>query len=101
VEQLDLNKPLAICFGQESKGISDTFIKHANEYISIPQYGFTESYNVAVAAGMILLPIMEKIRKSNLKWQLNEKEKELLYKQWLINYTEKIAAHYKHFLSKQ
>jgi tRNA (guanosine-2'-O-)-methyltransferase len=26
MEQLDLSKPLAICFGQESKGISDTFL---------------------------------------------------------------------------
>lgn len=96
-EQLDLNKPLAICFGQESKGISEAFLTHADEKISIPQYGFTESYNVAVAAGMILLPLMENIRKSKVKWQLNDSNKELIYKNWLINYTEHIQEHYKRF----
>jgi tRNA (guanosine-2'-O-)-methyltransferase len=100
IEQLDLSKPLAVCFGQESKGISDTFLKHADEQISIPQYGFTESYNVAVAAGMVLLPLMENLRKSKIKWQLDDTEKELIYRRWLINYTDKIAAHYKHFISK-
>lgn len=100
VEHLDINKPLAICFGQESKGISETFLNHADEQICIPQYGFTESYNVAVAAGMILLPLIEKLRTSHVKWQLTEFEKELIYKHWLLNYTEKIAAHYQHYLAK-
>jgi tRNA (guanosine-2'-O-)-methyltransferase len=101
IEQLDIMKPLAICFGQESKGISETFITHADEQICIPQYGFTESYNVAVAAGMVLLPLMEKLRKSKVKWQLSALERALIYKQWLLNYTEKIAAHYKHFTANK
>jgi tRNA (guanosine-2'-O-)-methyltransferase len=101
VEELDIMKPLAICFGQESKGISETFITHADEQICIPQYGFTESYNVAVAAGMVLLPLMEKLRKSKVKWQLSALERALIYKQWLLNYTEKIAAHYKHFTANK
>ena len=101
IEQLDIMKPLAICFGQESKGISETFITHADEQICIPQYGFTESYNVAVAAGMVLLPLMEKLRKSKVKWQLSALERALIYKQWLLNYTEKITAHYKHFTANK
>jgi tRNA (guanosine-2'-O-)-methyltransferase len=101
IEQLDIMKPLAICFGQESKGISETFLAHADEQICIPQYGFTESYNVAVAAGMVLLPLMEKLRKSKVKWQLSALERALIYKQWLLNYTEKITAHYKHFTANK
>jgi tRNA (guanosine-2'-O-)-methyltransferase len=97
VEQLNLNKPLAICFGQESKGISETFLRHADEQICIPQYGFTQSYNVAVAAGMVLLPLMEKLRKSTIKWQLNDSEKRVIYKHWLLNHTAHLQAHYKRF----
>jgi tRNA (guanosine-2'-O-)-methyltransferase len=97
IEQVDLNKPLAICFGQESKGISETFLRYADEQICIPQYGFTESYNVAVAAGMVLLPLMEKLRNSSIQWQLNELDKILIYKNWLINYTQAIESHYQRF----
>ncbi len=97
VEQLNLNKPLAICFGQESKGISETFLAHADEQICIPQYGFTESYNVAVAAGMVLLPLMEKLRSSAVKWQLDDSAKRYIYKHWLLNYTTHLPEHYKRF----
>jgi tRNA (guanosine-2'-O-)-methyltransferase len=97
IEQLDLNEPLAICFGQESKGISETFLKHADEQICIPQYGFTESYNVAVAAGMVLLPLMEKLRSSAVKWQLDDVQKRLIYKQWVLNYATHLEEHYNRF----
>jgi len=97
VEHLNLNEPLAICFGQESKGISETFLTHADEQIGIPQYGFTESYNVAVAAGMVLLPLMEKLRSSTVKWQLDDIAKRYIYKHWLLNYTTHLPEHYNRF----
>ncbi len=94
VAHLNIEKPLAICFGQESKGISQTFMDHADASICIPQYGFTESYNVAVAAGMILLPLMERLRQSTVNWQLSESDKNVVYKKWLLNATEQLDAHY-------
>ncbi|HRG58994.1 MAG TPA: RNA methyltransferase [Bacteroidia bacterium] len=97
LEELNIAQPMAICFGQESKGLSETFLSHANDQICIPQYGFTESYNVAVAAGMVLLPLIEKLRKSSIKWQLSEIEKELIYKQWLLNCTMHLEEHFKRF----
>ena len=43
-----------IVFGNESKGISDEILQLANEKISIPKKGKTESLNAAVAAGVVL-----------------------------------------------
>jgi tRNA (guanosine-2'-O-)-methyltransferase len=100
IEQVDLSMPLAICFGQESKGMSETFLQNADEQIRIPQYGFTESYNVAVAAGMLLLPLMEKLRNSSIQWQLKEVDKILIYKKWLLNYTLTIEAHYQRYMQQ-
>lgn len=97
MEQLDIQKPLAICFGQESRGISEQFLAAADVRISIPQYGFTESYNVAVAAGMILLPVMEKLRNSTVNWQLKEEEKNMLRKKWILNYFNHAEEHYARF----
>jgi len=99
IEDINIKKPLAICFGQESKGISDTFIKHADASICIPQYGFTESYNVAVAAGMALLPLIERLRNSEVKWQLTADESELLYRQWILNYTTHVEEHFLRYKS--
>lgn len=100
LEDINIEQPLAICFGQESKGISNTFLANAEITISLPQYGFTDSYNVAVAAGMVLMPIIEKMRKSGVLWPLKEDEKSLIIKKWLINHFDFIDEHFKHF-SKQ
>lgn len=97
IEHLNLSKPLAVCFGQESKGLSDTFLQHADEQVCIPQYGFTESYNVAVAAGMVLLPLMEKLRKSDINWQLKSNESKLVYKRWVLNYFQNLNEYYERF----
>lgn len=101
LDDIQIEQPLAVCFGQESKGISDTFLANAAITISIPQFGFTDSYNVAVAAGMVLMPIMEKLRKSNVLWQLKEEEKSLIIKKWLFHHFDFIDAHYRHYIKQK
>jgi tRNA (guanosine-2'-O-)-methyltransferase len=96
-EDLDICKPIAVCFGQESKGISEVFINCADITIRLPQHGFTNSYNVAVAAGMVLMPIMKELRKSNIAWQLSHDEQKAIYHRWILNYTEHLSSHYQHF----
>ena len=99
ISDLPFDKPLAVCFGQESKGISDAFVKEADYLVKIPQYGFTESYNVAVAAGMVLLPLMEKLRNSAIDWRLSAAQQSELHTDWVFNYFPKVKAHYAHYLS--
>ena len=36
--------------------------------------GFTESLNISVSAAIILQHVTAQLRKSNVKWQLSEKE---------------------------
>src|SRR5262249_11828905 len=52
----DLNwrRPTAIVMGAESDGLSAEEIAAADETVSIPMKGSTESLNVAVAAGILL-----------------------------------------------
>jgi tRNA (guanosine-2'-O-)-methyltransferase len=97
IEDITIHEPLAVCFGQESKGISQCFLNHADVLVSLPQYGFTESYNVAVAAGMIMMPLIERIRKSSISWQLTTEEQSVLYKSWILLCNEPIAAHYERY----
>lgn len=66
-------KKTAIVFGTELTGISETVKKHANRFIKIPMYGFTESFNISVAAGISLFTLAEKIRSSK-QWKIPEEE---------------------------
>jgi 23S rRNA (guanosine2251-2'-O)-methyltransferase len=60
----DLTVPLAIIMGSEENGVSTEYIKKADASYKIPITGSVHSYNVSVAAGMILY---ESIKQRSLK----------------------------------
>lgn len=84
-ENLSIDKPLAVCFGQESSGITNRLLKLSDIQITIPMYGFTESFNISVAAGIVFYELSKRLRKSNINWHLTDSEKEELRWQWLEN----------------
>ena len=56
-ETLPIDKPIALIFGVEKRGLSDEAMSLANEYMYIPMYGFAESLNVSVSVGISLFSI--------------------------------------------
>ncbi len=52
-----LNIPIAVIMGAEGKGVSETLLKHSNITCKIPMHETLESYNVSVAAAMVLYEI--------------------------------------------
>jgi tRNA (guanosine-2'-O-)-methyltransferase len=84
LQDFDVTKgKFAIVLGTEQEGISETVRKHADELITIPMYGFTESFNLSVSNAIILHHLIEKLRSSDVEWQLSEDEKTKLKLQWL------------------
>lgn len=75
LENIDLSEKSAIVFGTELTGLSDIAIDNADEYLRIPMYGFTESYNISVSAALVLFTLSERMRKENVAWQLSETER--------------------------
>lgn len=74
----------ALVFGSELPGISDVIKNEADEFLKIPMYGFTESFNISVSAAIILYDLTEKIRANNqILWQLTEEEKTNLKINWI------------------
>ncbi|MEZ5104443.1 MAG: RNA methyltransferase [Draconibacterium sp.] len=74
----------ALVFGSELPGISDIIKNEADEFLKIPMYGFTESFNISVSAAVILYELTDKMRKvDHLAWQLTEDEKTALKIQWI------------------
>lgn len=57
--EMNLNDKNAIVFGSEGNGVSEEFLKAADECIIIPIYGSAESLNVAMASGIILYKVKE------------------------------------------
>lgn len=83
-ETLDVEKgKFAIFFGTEHAGISDEVIENADEFLRIPMYGFVESLNISACAAITLHTVAERVRNSNIEWQLAEYEKDEIMYRWM------------------
>lgn len=71
-DTIDLDQPMAFCFGTELTGLSDALMDAADGHLRIPMYGFTESYNISVSAAITLYTVMQRLRASDVQWQLDE-----------------------------
>ncbi len=87
VDQLDINEKLALCFGSEEPGLSDSLQALADEAVRIPIHGFTQSYNLSVSAGISLYTLVTALRNSSANWQLDENDATDLYIKWLVQST--------------
>jgi len=98
LEDFDLEKgKAALFFGTELTGISDIVKDEADEFLKIPMFGFTESFNISVSAAIILHYLTYKLRKnSKIDWQLNDKEKDHILLNWLRS-----TIHNSDFIEKQ
>ena len=76
---------VALLFGAEQEGLSHLALEMADEKVKIPMYGFTESYNISVAAALCMQVVISKIREHNIAWQLSEEEKDEVMLNWLRN----------------
>ncbi len=54
--------PLALVIGNEVTGVDDRVLEFADMVVEIPQYGEKESLNVAIAFGIAVYLLVEKLR---------------------------------------
>ena len=92
---------VALFFGTELQGLSELMIENADEYLKIPMYGFTESFNISVSAAIILHHLTSKLRISEIDWRMNSDEKEELMFQWLKKTIKSSSMLIQEFLSKK
>ncbi len=82
INDLEIDQPIALVFGTEIDGISREAASFADEMVSIPMYGFTESFNISVSAAIALNIIRNKLEHSSLNWKLSHEEQVRLKIQW-------------------
>ncbi|MGJ5641598.1 TrmH family RNA methyltransferase [Formosa sp. S-31] len=99
LHNFDISKPACFFFGRETEGLSQTVLDEADSFLKIPMVGFTESLNISVSAAIILQHVTTKLRKSDLNWQLTEKEQLEKRLDWikktLKSYDEIVERFYK------
>ncbi|MGH2664393.1 TrmH family RNA methyltransferase [Flavobacterium sp.] len=97
MEDFDVSKPSALFFGTERDGLSEEVLEQADGFLKIPMVGFTESLNISVSAAIILQNLTERLRKSEVDWQLSEEEildKRLAWAKNSIKDIKRIEARY-------
>ncbi len=93
---------IALFFGSEKPGISETVQKEADEFIKIPMYGFTESFNISVSAAIILHHLTLKMRQNpSISWKLSEEEINDIKLKWVRRSIKRSELIEKRFFEKR
>jgi len=83
IHDFDVNKgKFALLFGTEKFGLTPEACSMADEFIRIPMYGFTESFNISVSVSLCLFHFTERIRVENANWRLSNEEQIDIYLDW-------------------
>jgi len=78
----NISQPVALVFGTEETGLSDYALEHVDDFLRIPMYGFTESFNLSVSAAICLSQLTSNLYKSDLNWELSEETRSDLRLAW-------------------
>lgn len=76
LKTLPLDRPVALLFGTEEKGLKPETLAAAESTLRLPMYGFTQSFNISVTVAMTLSRLVERLRESDIQWKLSEEEKQ-------------------------
>ena len=74
LHEFDITKPSALFFGTERDGLSDEVMQQADGFLKIPMVGYTESLNISVSAAIIIQDVTNRLRQSDIHWQLTDEE---------------------------
>lgn len=98
IYDLQPTEKLALVFGNEHEGISEDVKAKADGLVHIPMLGFTDSYNISVAASIFLYDLVKKADSLNIPdFYLSEKEKNMLRMKWYRSIVKNSEIHEKVF----
>lgn len=83
LEQLPLDRPVAVCFGTEETGLSPAAFAAADVRVAIHTPGFTRSLNVSVTAALVLYELATRLRAGGAAPPLPAQRCDDLTLQWL------------------
>ena len=99
-ETLPLGQKTALIFGTELAGLTPAAIEMADDFIRIPMVGFTESLNISVSAAIFIQTLTNRLRSSDISWQLTEIERNEILLTWLLQSINKSEMILQNFIKK-
>lgn len=100
IYELDVTQKFALVFGTEMEGITQDVHDMADEFVKIPMYGFTESFNISVCAALCMHELSHKVRENVTDPYLPELEKQSIYLEWQKKSIKKCDLLVKDFFQK-
>ena len=97
LNEINIKQKTALVIGTEKLGLSDFAINNADVKVKVPMVGFTESFNLSVTVGICLYAFTQKLRNTDVHWQLNDDEKFFLLHEWtkkIIKRSDLIASEF-------
>lgn len=86
IEEFDITQgKVALLFGTELNGLSEKAVEMADKSVRIPMSGFTQSFNISVAAGIIVYQMTRLLQSSEVDWHLSQTEKTDILLTWIRN----------------
>ena len=101
LSDLSLERPLALVFGSEEEGLSPEVHDLADTHLTLPMFGFTQSFNVSVTVALCLYALTRRLHASDVPWQLSEVERRDLKLKWLIQSATRGELLVRRFLSER
>lgn len=98
--EYELKEPVALIFGTEMEGVSQEVLDFADETLIIPMYGFTQSFNVSVAAAICMYELKQKLLKSDIDYKLSDEKKLAMKIRWAVNSARSGDEILNHYLKK-
>jgi tRNA (guanosine-2'-O-)-methyltransferase len=93
IESIDLSVPLCLVFGNEKDGVRKDVLDQADERVKLPMHGFTESFNISVAAALCYQRVS--LARDKHSTDLSETEKRCMLATYILRSLgeyEKVAA---------
>ena len=82
---LPLDRPLALVFGNEHRGLSEEALFYCEATAFFPMYGFVESLNISATVAATLGALMPRLRNEQPQTSLSEERQKAILAVWLEN----------------
>lgn len=93
IYDLDWSLPTAIVFGNEHMGISHEALQLADLHCSIPMAGMVDSFNVSVAAGILIHhAVHDRFSRLGRHGDLTLEERQVLLAEFFLRHRESMMA---------
>lgn len=86
--EVPVDRPIAVLFGSEIRGVSDEARGLADGVLAVPMRGLTESMNVSAAAALVINTLSERRRAWIGGGDLEPERREAFYQRWLATEAE-------------